>query len=236
MATPEGLKLLTAVAGKNGKELHDNYVTILADSGVTGYPFVDATMGYKVGHRDTPVGKQVDKQQVLDMQAYTFQLAPPKLSVPAGTKFDGAALARSEKLFQANCTSCHGADQSQPVPAKLISLKELWPAYKPVQLAEREAPLSPIMDSPGGYDDKMVILDASERGVSERGVALPLLLDLARKPNFLHDNSVEGLDSLLNPTRGADAPHPFYMEDATQRKEMVAFLSSLQLDKENGGR
>jgi hypothetical protein len=34
---------------------------------VTGYLFVDATMGHEVGHRDTPVGKQVDKQKVLDM-------------------------------------------------------------------------------------------------------------------------------------------------------------------------
>ena len=76
------------------------------------------------------------------------------------------------------------------------------------------------------FDGKMAAVNASQRG-GVRGIALPLLLDLARKPNFLHDNSVPTMDSLLNPTRGANAPHPFYFPDAAQRGDMVEFLRGL---------
>ena len=43
--------------------------------------------------------------------------------------------------------------------------------------------MSPIRNSPGSYDDEMVIADGSERGLPQ-GVPLPLPLDLARKPAF----------------------------------------------------
>jgi len=56
---------------------------------------------------------------------------------------------------------------------------------------------------------------------------MPLLLDLARKPVFLHDNSVPSLEALLDGARGATAPHPFYLSDATQRADVVSYLKSL---------
>ncbi|MBA3755599.1 MAG: hypothetical protein H0X02_04955 [Nitrosomonas sp.] len=109
-------------------------------------------------------------------------------------------------------------------------MKEVWPGYAPVVVAKRKPPLSPIEDSFGTFDDKMVIIDASERG-EKRGVALPLLLDLARKPAFLHDNSVESLDALLDPKRGAMAPHPFYLQEAAERLDLLAFLRGLEIGK-----
>jgi hypothetical protein len=72
----------------------------------------------------------------------------------------------------------------------------------------------------------MAVVNASQRG-DIRGTAMPLLLDLARKPNFLHDNSVPDLDTLLNPSRGPTAPHPFYISDASQRSDMAEFLRGL---------
>ncbi len=72
----------------------------------------------------------------------------------------------------------------------------------------------------------MAVVNASIRG-DIRGTALPLLPDLARKPVFLHDNSVPTLDNLLDPGRGATAPHPFYLTDPGQRAAMVAFLQGL---------
>ncbi len=57
--------------------------------------------------------------------------------------------------------------------------------------------------------------------------ALPLLLDLARTNIFLHDGSVSSLDNLLDPVRGDNAPHPFYLADASQRADMVEFLRGL---------
>jgi len=58
----------------------------------------------------------------------------------------------------------------------------------------------------------MIVVDASDRG-EPRGVAMPLLLDLARTTVFLHDVSVASLDALLDPSRGKRAPHPFYLAD-----------------------
>lgn len=56
---------------------------------------------------------------------------------------------------------------------------------------------------------------------------MPLLLDLARKPVFLHDDTVKNLDSLFDPRRGPTAPHPFYMTDVRERADLVAFLRAL---------
>ncbi|MBA3484227.1 MAG: hypothetical protein H0T51_20690 [Pirellulales bacterium] len=223
-ATPEGLMLLTTLAGELGKELHANYVKILKETGVVGYPYVDASTGHKAGHRDTPVGRQVNLQKVLDMKAYTFML-----SAPRPPQVDMSAAQRGGAFFKANCTQCHGADQSQPVPATIVSLGKIWPGYKPAVIAERKPPLSSIEDSPGGYDDKMVIIDASERG-EIRGVPLPLLLDLSRKTAFLHDNSVAGLGELLTPRRGKMAPHPFYVSNDAERADVIAFLNGLRVD------
>lgn len=222
LATHEGRQLLMQLAGKNGEELYNNYVQILKETGVTGYPFVRASMGHEIGHRDTPVGRKVDEQRVLDLKAYMIALP-----ISQGVAADASAQARGRKVFQANCTQCHNSNQSKPVTAKLFSLKEMWPAYTPVMLAMRKPPLSPIEDSPGGYDDKMVILEASQRG-KIRGVSAPLLLDLARKPAFLHDGSVSSLDNLLDPKRGAREPHPFFLSRPKDRKDVVEFLRSLE--------
>ncbi|MGI9166921.1 MAG: hypothetical protein ACR2G5_11165 [Pyrinomonadaceae bacterium] len=38
------------------------------------------------------------------------------------------------------------------------------------------------------------------------------------------------LESLLGPSRGPMAPHPFYLSDSAQRADMVEFLRSLDTD------
>ncbi len=87
-------------------------------------------------------------------------------------------------------------------------------------------PFSPVQNSPGNYDDKMIVVDASDRDV--RGHAVALLLDLRRKERFLHDASVAGLEQLLNPARGLRAPHPFYVQDGSKREDLIAYLHSRQ--------
>jgi len=106
-------------------------------------------------------------------------------------------------------------------------LKTMWKGYTPVPVGKRgDSKLSTILNSPGTFDDKMIVVDASDRG-EKRGNALPLLLDLARTNIFLHDASVPSLDNLLDPARGDSAPHPFYLADARQRADMVEFLRGL---------
>jgi hypothetical protein len=107
-------------------------------------------------------------------------------------------------------------------------MKVIFPGDAPrVLLPERMAPLNPILDTAGTiFDDKMAVVNASLRGL-QRGTALPLLLDLARKPNFLHDSSVPTLEELLDPSRGSTAPHPFYLRRSDDLQDVVAFLRSL---------
>jgi hypothetical protein len=104
----------------------------------------------------------------------------------------------------------------------------IFPGDNPqVLLAQRTPPLNPILNTPESiFDDKMAVVNASMRGL-ERGTAMPLLLDLANKPNFLHDDSVASLDALLDPARGPQAPHPFYRADAKDRADIAAYLQSL---------
>lgn len=106
-------------------------------------------------------------------------------------------------------------------------MKTIFQGDNPVTLAQRMPPLIPVMDTPGYFfDDKMAIFNASVRG-EIRGIAMPLLLDLARKQVFLHDDTVSSLDMLFDPSRGGSAPHAFYLSDTKRRTDLVAFLRSL---------
>ena len=223
LTTPSGRAFLHKLGGAAGDEIADEYVKVLAATGVSGYPFVKANKHAKPGSEEAPIGLRVDDTKLRDLNAFLVSLAAP----PAAAN-DVDATARGSRLFtSAGCTGCHNADQSKPVPNRVIPMKQIFPGDQPIVLAQREPPLNPIQDTPGNpFDDKMAVVNASLRG-GTRGIALPLLLDLARKPVFLHDNSVESLDELLDPKRGATAPHPFFVKDPGRRAEEVAFLKSL---------
>ena len=71
-------------------------------------------------------------------------------------------------------------------------------------------------------------------GGGRGGNVTPMLLDLASKPMFLHDGSVDSLEDLLSPDRGVTSPHPFYIADRKRRADVVQFLRGL--DTEAGAR
>jgi len=157
------------------------------------------------------------------------------LQAPKGATVDQQASARGRDLFLTRgCTDCHNVDQGRFVPTFIVPMKRIFPGDNPmVLLPARMPPLNPILDTPGVFfDDKMAVVNASLRGL-ERGTALPLLLDLARKPVFLHDDTVPSLDALFNPSRGPTVPHPFYVPDAGQRNDLVLFLRSLGTNNTN---
>jgi len=172
------------------------------------------------GTEDAPLGIRVDNTKLIDMNGYLNSLQAPSGAVP-----DSAGAQRGRALFRETCTACHNVDQGRPVPAFTVPMKTIFPGDNPVTLlAMRDPPLNPILNTPGSiFDDKMAVVNASQRG-GIRGTVMPLLLDLARRPNFLHDNSVPTLDNLLDPARGATAPHPFYFSDPAQRADMVVYL------------
>ncbi len=223
LATPNGMALLKALGKDAGVQLSSDYAKILADSGVTGYPFADAHKAGKPGKPATLVGLSVDEQKLADLQAYVQGLPAPK-----GADVDRDAAARGRKIFIASCNGCHKVDQGKPVTNNLVKMNKIWPGYKPEVLALRDPPLDPIQNAPGTFDDKMIVVDASPGG-GKRGNAVPMLLDLNRKKFFLHDASVDGLDSLLDPERGEESPHPFYVSKKTERADVVEFLRGLEI-------
>jgi mono/diheme cytochrome c family protein len=221
LITSGGRKFLRTLAGNAGEKLADGYAHVLKATGVKMTPSVQASRTGRPGTIPSPVGLRVNNQKLLDLNAYLASLPAPR-----GRVATAGAVARGRELFRANCTSCHNVDQSRPVPAQLIPMKRIFPGYQPKVIAKRQPPLSPVQNSPGTFDDKMIVVDASLGG-GIRGDALPLLLDLARKPVFLHDDSVRSLDALLNPRRGPRSPHPFYIGNASRRADLKAFLQSL---------
>ena len=223
--TDGGKALLHALGGPAGDEIVTDYVSILVATGVDPTPHLTIATRGTPGMEPTPAGVRVDNQKLLDMSAYMDDLAAPA----GATDGDAAAVTRGRQSFRENCTSCHNVAQNRFVPSMLIPMKDIFPGDAPVILAQRTAPLNPVQDTPGNiFDDKMVVVNASLRG-DIRGIALPLLLDLARKPVFLHDNSVPTLDKLLDSSRGASAPHPFYLS-GSERADMIAFLKALDTD------
>ncbi len=219
LTTPGGRAFLNKLGGAAGDEIANDYVQVLAATGVTGYPFVTASASAAAGTEDAPLGVRVDNAKLIAMNAYMVSLQAP---AGMGGSSEGRQLFRT-----VGCTSCHNVSQGRAVPAFIVPMITIFPGDAPVTLAQRMPPLNPVLNTPGSiFDDKMAVVNASIRG-DIRGTALPLLLDLARKPVFLHDNSVQTLDALLRPDRGPTAPHPFYLTDAAQRAAMVAFLQGL---------
>jgi len=223
LLSPEGRAFLRKLGGPAGDEIASDYAIVLQATSVTGFPFVDAAQHPNPGTEDAPLGVRVDEAKLLDLNAYVNSL-----QAPDGDRSDPAAIAEGRALFRNDCTGCHDVDSSRPVSAVVFPMAAVFPGDNPVTLlAAREPPLNPILDTPGvTFDDKMAVVNASIRG-EPRGVALPLLLDLARKPNFLHDSSVPSLDNLLDPARGENAPHPFFVGSGAQRARVIAFLRSL---------
>ena len=224
LTTPGGRAFLVKLGGAAaGNEEVDGYIQVLAATGVTGYPYVQASPSPLAGTEDAPLGNRVDNQKLIDMNAYLNSL-----QAPAGVLTNAAAAARGRTMFRMQCTSCHNVDQSKAVPASMVAMKTIFPGDNPVTLlAMRTPPLNPILNTVENiFDDKMAVVNASQRG-SIRGTALPLLLDLARKPNYLHDNSVPTLDALLDPARGSLSPHPFYITNTSERADMIEFLRAL---------
>ncbi len=223
LTTPGGRAFLHKLGGAAGDEIADNYVKVLAATGVTGYPFVRTTDHGHPGDEDAPLGVRVDNAKLLALNAYLAGL-----QAPDGATVDRAVAMRGRQTFRTSgCTSCHNLDQGKPVPTTIHAMREIFPGDNPVVLAQRDPPLNPIMNTEASiFDDKMAVVNASIRG-EKRGLAMPLLLDLARKPVFLHDNSVRSLDELFDSRRGNTAPHPFYIADAARRADLVNYLRSL---------
>lgn len=247
LVTPEGRVLLSTLAGAAGVELADDYERILRATGVlpagpiggplTGIPFVVASTTGPPGTERFPAGRRVDNAKLLDLNAYTnaLQAPAPPSDINATTAARGRDVFRTAiQSGGAGCTACHNVDQKRFVPTNVIAFATIYPGYAPMVLFNRNPPLGPVSNSEGPspfFDDKMIVVDATRRVPPDvKGNALPLLLDLARRKTLLHTDEVRGAtfalaaDRLLNPARGAQLAHPFYVADATDRAAVIEYL------------
>lgn len=220
-----GRAFLHKAAGANGDKLAADYEEVLAMTGVTNYPYTTISRTGEPGTPDTLIGLGVDLETLNNMTAYVSSLHSP-----VGVKVDTAAIERGRAIFTATssqCLTCHNASQAVAVKPDIIPMARIFPGDNPDVLAQRDPPLSPVLNTPGNtFDDKMIVINASLRGL-QRGAAMPLLMDLARKPTFLHDDSVLPLAGLFDGGRGASAPHPFYISNSADRDDLATYLKSL---------
>jgi mono/diheme cytochrome c family protein len=249
ITTPGGRRFAVDRLGPAGTEMVDEYERVLGELGVakggpTGYPFVGregrsgVATGLPAGAKvaKSLLGIRVDEAKLTDLNAYLDGLPPPR-----GKPGDPAAVARGRAVFRAQCTQCHNDDQSKFVPQNVVAYgpsvdlfaaapprPPLFAGYDGALLADRKASgLVPIRNAPGTFDDALIVMEASSRGLP-RGSALPVLFDLAHKPAFLHDDSIASLEALFDPAgRSASSPHAFFVPDPAQRRDLVHFLESL---------
>lgn len=247
LVTPEGRALLTTLAGPAGTELADDYERVLRATGVlpagavggplTGIPFVTHSTTGTVGSEEFPAGRRVDDTKLRDMNAYmnSIQAPTPPANVVAATVTRGREVFRTAVSDGGGgCTGCHNVDQTKFVPTMVVPFATIYPGYAPTVILNRTSPLGPVSNSEGPspfFDDKMIVVDATRRVPPDvKGNALPLLLDLARRTTLLHDDEVRGAtfaeaaEKLLNPSRGPQVAHPFYVADPAKRADVIEFL------------
>lgn len=127
---------------------------------LTGYRYVQAATQQDAGSFDGAVGIRVDDQSLDDLNAYVVNLPSP-----LATAYDLDAAIEGREDFQAfGCVDCHRAEGGEPVAPFVVPIAELWPGYNPMMIAERQDPLNDVQNSPGTYDDRVVVLNASLRG------------------------------------------------------------------------
>lgn len=223
LVTENGRAYLKKLMGQQGEKLAQDYLEILEEIGVRKYSYIKADQKGEPGSPDSMVGLAVDKEILEAIEVYV-----KKLRSPAGVVKDLASVEKGKMIFNESknqCINCHNADQTVAVKNEIVAMKVIFPGDSATVIGKRE-PYTPMLNTSGRtYDDKMIMVNATLRG-QPRGTALPLLMDLARKPKFLNDGSVESLEKLFDSSRGSKAPHPFYVSK-DERADLKAYLESL---------
>lgn len=223
LVTEGGRVFLNKIAGTAGDKIAREYLEVLEEIGVRKYSYIKASKTGEPGTPDTIVGIAVDQEVLLAMGAYVKSLRSP-----SGLVKDIASVEKGKTIFQDEsnkCLNCHNADQSAPVKNIVIDMKTIFPGDTATIIGKRPV-FNPMVNTAGRtFDDKMISMNASLRGLN-RGAAIPLLMDLGSKKRFLHDASVDGLEKLFDSGRGSSAPHPFYIK-SEDRKDLIAYLQSL---------
>ena len=222
-----GQSFLEVFAPGVGAQITNETASIYEETGVTpppgGFPYIDAPRGPETGTAAYPFGRRLDEYVLKTMAMYMQQLRAP--APPEG---DPAAIERGEVVYWAECASCH-ADPADPRPLGRVSLDLLQINYAPSTLLVRGFPYSNMLDNRlSTYDDRVVLFDqiyvASQVPSEPRVLAVSGLAGIHLRSPLLHDGSVPDLDALLDPARGAAAPHAFYLPQPS-RADVIEYLT-----------
>ncbi len=222
-----GEAFLDGFAPGIGAQISNETASIFAETGVTpppgGFPYIDATLGPVTGTAAYPFGRRLDEYALQTMAMYTQELRAPE--APEG---DLEAIERGEVIYGAECAGCHG-DPSDPRPRGRVSLDVMQLNYAPSTLLVRGFPYSNMQDDLlSTYDDRLVLFDQifaeSQVPSLPREIAVSRLVGVHLRGPLLHDGSVSDLEALLDPARGAAAPHAFYVPQS-DRDDLIEFLT-----------
>lgn len=223
--TREGRQFMERISGSLGVRITSDYAEVLEKTDVKNYPYVKGLEKAVGSSINALVGVRVEDDKLRSLKSYLSSLRSSR-----GVVFEKASLSRGEEIFKSSktgCTACHNVDQTQPVSKDIVNMNVIFKGDNPVAVRKRDNLIHPLQDTTEStFDDKMIVINASMRGLN-RGVAMPLLLDLGKKPAFLHDGSVPSLYRLLDPARGDSAPHAFYIGNVSDRNDVVFYLKSL---------
>lgn len=223
--TKEGRQFMERISGSLGVKITSDYAEVLAQTGVKDYPFVK-NPDKQISVPNTLYGVKVNESKLRDLKAYLTSLHSPR-----GAQVEKINLTKGAEIFKSSktgCVACHNVDQSLAVSKDIVDMNVIFKGDNPQPIRKRDRLIHPLQDTTGStFDDKMIVINASMRGLN-RGVAMPMLLGLAKKPAFLHDGSVSTLTKLLDPARGDSAPHAYYIGNTTDRADVVAYLKSLE--------
>lgn len=226
LLTSPGAQFMNRIGVGIGTEIVNEYEDVFAATGamvpVGGLPFVDADATGIIGDELSPTGYRVETRDLAVLAMYLESLRAP--AAPVG---QAAARARGEIAFAQACATCHGT-MTNFQANDMVSLLQLVVPYAPTTLLARGFPYSDVLnDRLITYDDRLVIFDRLYSPVQvpgqARDYAAPNLRGLHLQDVFLHDGSVDSLDALLDPTRGAGSPHPYFVEPGV-RADLIEFL------------
>jgi len=226
LLTTPGRQFMYRIGLGIGTEIVNEYEDVFAATGamvpVGGLPYVAANATGTIGTEQSPVGYRLEQSELGALAIYLQSLTAPLQ--PVG---NAAAQSRGEAAYALACATCHGA-LDVPQLNETVSLMDLAYPYFPTTLLVRGFPYTDILDDRlRTFDDRLVIFDRlyapAQVPAGARDIVAPNLRGLQLQNVFLHDGSVESLDALLDPARGAGAPHAYYVELGV-RADVIEYL------------
>jgi len=226
LLTSPGRQFINRIGLGIGTEIVNEYEDIFAATGamvpIGGLPYLAANATGTIGSEQSPAGYRLEERELGALAIYMQSLTAPLR--PVG---NSAARSRGEATYALACATCHGA-LDVPQLNDTVSLLDLAYPYFPTTLLIRGFPYSDILDDRlRTYDDRVVIFDRlyapAQVPAGARHYIAPNLRGLQLQNVFLHDGSVESLDALLDPARGAGAPHSYFVEPGV-RADLIEYL------------